>query len=140
MKSSIYQLVDGHLYYSNHCIKVRYDLLRRNDIQELTEDEVFDYFQNILNLEKIGKRSENLGGVQTENVRSMMPLCSQKAHRFIYMTDNVAMLKPNKLIITPFLHERKIFHHIMNEQDECFYNVQRRRDLKQDLFQVLILN
>ena len=44
MKSSIYQLVDGHMFYSNNCVKVRYDLLRRNDIQELTEDEVFDYY------------------------------------------------------------------------------------------------
>lgn len=67
-----------------------------------------------------------------------MPLTSRKAHRLFYMTDNNKSVKRgSRLIITPFLHERKIYHHEMEEQEKCFYNV-LNSNLSQPLFSVLI--
>lgn len=47
----LYQLVDGHMYYNNQVIKIRYDLLRSQRIsRDYEENEVFDFYDNILNL------------------------------------------------------------------------------------------
>jgi hypothetical protein len=51
LKSLFYELIDGHLYYNNKVIKIRYDLLQKNNIKELNEEEVFDYFENVFDLD-----------------------------------------------------------------------------------------
>ena len=50
LKSLFYELIDGHLYYNNKVIKIRYDLLQKNNIKEMNEYEVFDYYTNIFDL------------------------------------------------------------------------------------------
>ena len=53
LKSMLYHLVDGHIYYNNQIIKIRYDLLRNSKTSnDYDENEVFDFYENILMLEE----------------------------------------------------------------------------------------
>ena len=49
LKTSLYTFIDGHFYYNNNCIKIRYDLLKqKNNARDYTEYEIFDYYDNVL--------------------------------------------------------------------------------------------
>lgn len=65
LKSNLYTLVDGHIYYNNKVIKIRYDLLKKKNLKDLEEHEVFDYYENILSLDP------------KETVKTKMPFCSR---------------------------------------------------------------
>lgn len=79
------------------------------------EDQVFDYYDDLLQMGRKDKQIE-VGRASDEIMRSNMPLVSRKAHRLFYMTDNTRSFKRgSRLIITPFLHERKIYHYEMEE-------------------------
>ena len=113
LKSSLYTLVDGHIYYNNKVIKIRYDLLRQRNLKDLEEHEVFDYYENILGLD------------QHETVKTNMPFCSRVHHRLVYLTKNLSSLKPNKIKILPFLHERQIRLSRTNQSSDYFYTAIR---------------
>lgn len=65
IKSNLFTFINGHIYFNNRVIKCRYDLLEKKGLKELEEDQVFDYFEEILLLE------------QGELVKMGMPLSSQ---------------------------------------------------------------
>jgi hypothetical protein len=113
LKSNLYTLVDGHIYYNNKVIKIRYDLLKKRNLKDLEEHEVFDYYENILSLDP------------HETVKTNMPFCSRSHHRFVYLTKNLKSLKPNKIKILPFLPERKIYLSRMNQSSDYFYTTIR---------------
>ena len=49
----LYCFIDGHIYYNKSVIKIRYDLLNaKTNNKDYDEYEVFDYFPNILYLDK----------------------------------------------------------------------------------------
>ena len=51
LKSMLFQFIDGHLYYNNDVIKVRFDLLfAKDELKEYNEHEIFDYYTNIMPL------------------------------------------------------------------------------------------
>ena len=53
IKSQNLTFVDGHIYYGNCCIKIRYDVIYdKKIIRDLREEDVFDYFDEVLKLEK----------------------------------------------------------------------------------------
>jgi hypothetical protein len=110
VKSSLYTLVDGHMYYNNCVIKIRYDLLQMKNMQDIKENEVFDYYENVLSLDP------------EESVKIKMPICSLRYHRLVYMTSAQKTLRPNKIVILPFLHERKVYLSRMNNECDYFYN------------------
>ena len=113
LKSSLYTLVDGHIYYNNKVIKIRYDLLRKSNLKDLEEHEVFDYYENILGLD------------DHETVKTNMPFCSRVHHRLVYLTKNLKSLKPNKIKILPFLHDRQIRLSRTNQSSDYFYTAIR---------------
>ena len=115
IKSGLFTLVDGHMYYNNNVIKIRYDLLLQKNMTDLAEFEVFDFYENILSLDA------------EERVKTMFPICSLASHRFIYMTQNQRNLLPNKIKILPFLHERKVYLNKI-ESPDVFYTTIRRTD------------
>ena len=75
LNSGLYTFVDGHIYYNNNVIKIRYDLFNNKGII-YKENELFDYYFNIFDLE-IGER-----------VKANTPLDSMKSHRFAYIISN----------------------------------------------------
>jgi len=46
MKSNLYNFTDGHIYYLNQVIKIRYDLIQQRS--EISEEQLFDHYKNIL--------------------------------------------------------------------------------------------
>ena len=49
LKSNLYTLVGGHIYYNNNVIKIRYDLIDECE-EQLPENQVFDDYTNVLTL------------------------------------------------------------------------------------------
>ena len=50
MKSNLYVFIDGHIYYGNKVIKIRYDLLERFKGKEIKENILFNYYDSVLDL------------------------------------------------------------------------------------------
>lgn len=46
---------------------------------------------------------------EDETIKAKMPFMSLLHHRMVFMAANNKEFSPNKVVITPFLHERKIF-------------------------------
>lgn len=76
LKSGLYTLIEGHIYFNNNVIKLRYDLMNKKDSHVLLEDEVFDFYRNIFQL-KDGER-----------VKSGTPLDSMRGHKMAYVTSD----------------------------------------------------
>ena len=50
--SGLYTFVDGHIYYNNNVIKIRFDILSQSrNIQDFNEFEIFDYYRDVIKLE-----------------------------------------------------------------------------------------
>ena len=52
MESGLYTLADGHIYFSNNVIKIRYDLINSYQASRYTDDEIFDFYSNIFRLKE----------------------------------------------------------------------------------------
>ena len=50
LKSGTFTFIKGHIYYKNNVIKIRYDQIDKSGVKELKEDQLFDYYENILSL------------------------------------------------------------------------------------------
>lgn len=68
----MYTFEDGHIYYNNEVIKIRYDLINSVDKNKYGETQIFDHYCNIFQLKKGLKIMANT------------PLCSIKSHKFVY--------------------------------------------------------
>lgn len=113
LKSNLYTLIDGHIYFNNDIIKVRYDLLEGKGRAELEEHQIFDYYTDIFNLEA------------NENFFTNMPIASLRFHRMLYVTKNRKELSHSKVLMIPFLHERKIYLNRNHEDQKYFYTTIR---------------
>ena len=52
LKSGLYTFVNGHIYYNNNVIKIRYDLIYSTDNPlKYNENEIFDYYYDIFLLQ-----------------------------------------------------------------------------------------
>ena len=49
LKSNLYNFVDGHIYYGNKVIKIRYDQIKHEG-SEIPENHFFDHYSDILSL------------------------------------------------------------------------------------------
>lgn len=76
LRSGLCTFVGGHLYYNKDVIKIRYDLIKRQQDHHLYKDiDVFDFYNNIFQLKK-GNRFR---------VMSNTPLDSILSHKFVYI-------------------------------------------------------
>jgi len=96
LKSNLYNFVGGHIYYNNNVIKVRYDVIDNNE-ESFPENQVFDHYMNVLSL------SEN------DYVQPGTPLQTCLYNKLAYIIGNHVNLKPRKVLIMPYLHERRIY-------------------------------
>lgn len=110
--SGNFAFADGHIYYSNNVIKIRYDLIEEAEKQGvccISENEVFDFYTNIFDLKKGMK------------IRSDSPLDSIKSHRFAYVMSDKTYQSPNVLKFLPYLHEGRIYLSRVKKNTEYFY-------------------
>lgn len=95
--SGLYTFVDGHIYFNNNVIKIRYDLIKTQNAGNLSENGIFDRYYNIFPLE------ENM------RVRSNTPLNVRLSQRFAYIIQDRNCMETKVIRILPYLHARKIF-------------------------------
>lgn len=107
--SGLFILVDGHFYFNNEVIKVRYDQIRKAKFKQVDQITLFDHYDNILDLKA------------NEQIQANYPILSIQNHRQVYLTRNPDSHKPFKLIILPYLHERKIYLNPMKPRNNYFY-------------------
>ena len=50
LKSNLYNFTEGHIYYNNKVIKVRYDLLETFKGGEILEHQLFDHYSDVIKL------------------------------------------------------------------------------------------
>ena len=83
LKTQFYQFIDGHIYYNNKVIKIRYDLLNKKNIKDLKDIEVFDFYDNLFEM--------NPG----DQFLTDMPIQMNVYHRLLYLYYNQKELSPN---------------------------------------------
>jgi hypothetical protein len=98
LKSNMYNFTEGHIYYGNKVIKIRYDLLEGQTKVKLNEEQVFDHYDNILLMKD-----------ESDYVQSATPLQTCLYNKLAYLIRNIKKLKPRVLLILPYLHERRIY-------------------------------
>ena len=54
------------------------------------------------------------------------PLVSLELHKMAYFTRNARLYKPNRLVILPYLHERKIYLNKMKPTSKYFYTTLKK--------------
>lgn len=75
----------------------------------MSQEEAFDKYENLLDLKK------------GETVVCGTPITSLELHKMAYFTRNKRFYKPSRLIILPYLHERKIYLNKMKPANKYFY-------------------
>jgi len=109
LKSGLYTLIDGHIYFNNNVIKLRYDRMNKKDSHILVEDEVFDFYYGIFQL-KPGER-----------VKSGTPLDSMRGHKMAYVTSDKVNFSTSMVRYTPYLHEKKLYLNRPKNNTDYFY-------------------
>ena len=107
--SGLYTFVDGHIYYNNNVIKIRYDLMTSKTAHKYTEEELFDSYFDIF---KLG---------DSLKVRSNTPLDSIQSHRFAYIIQDKNKTECMRVMVVPYLHERKVFLNEIKANTDYFY-------------------
>ncbi len=115
-KSGLFTFVDGHMYFGNSVIKLRHDLIERNQTVQLKQNNVFDKYDDLLDLK------------QTERVHSKNPILCNENHRQVYFTRDASRLSAMRMIILPFLHERKLYINRIDRNHRYFYTVIEERE------------
>ena len=117
LQSGLFTFVDGHIYFQNNVVKIRYDLLSNLSKSKFyKENEVFDIYYEIFDLE------------QNQKVRSNTPLDSIRSHRFGYIIQNQKDLMPKQLMLLPYLNERKIYLNRIKMNTDYFYTAIETKD------------
>ena len=75
LKSGLFDIVDGHIYFNNNVIKIRYELI--NSKNHYGEDQIFNFYNDIFNIERKELR-----------IKSTTPINSLKSHRFAYIVSD----------------------------------------------------
>ena len=102
-------MMDGLMYFNNDCIKIRYDIIEKADAHIYKENEVFDYYFTIFDLQK------------GEKVKQETPLDSYRDHRLAYILMNKERFGTSKIKYVPYLHERRIYLNRQKLNTSYFY-------------------
>jgi hypothetical protein len=97
IKSGQYTFVNGYYYYNNNVIKIRYDLVLQNKDIEYETSQILNTYLDCFILEPY------------ERVRTDTPLNSYNSHRFGYIITDLRRQNSLRVLIMPYLHERRIY-------------------------------
>ena len=108
-ESEAFSFVGNHIYYNNNVIKIRIDLMKQHK-RNMTEEQLYCEYEDIFIMEK-GNR-----------VKINSPLQAVGSHKFTYIIYSPpSKPQPKKLMIMPYLHERKIYLNRMKMNTKYFY-------------------
>jgi hypothetical protein len=90
-------------------IKVRQDLIASEEAATYSEREIFDSYMDVFELE----------GSMT--IRTNSPLDSARYRKFVYIIQDSECQQTKTIMITPYLHERRIYLNRVKFNTEYFY-------------------
>jgi hypothetical protein len=122
--SGNYVIVDGHIYFKNNVIKIRYDLMKRFGINGADEKIYFNQYEEILQLNK------------NDIIKTNTPLDSIQSHKLAFVILNNHELAPKQLLILPYLHERKIYLNRIKKNTKYFYTTSQSGDSDSKIFAI----
>lgn len=105
----MYTFVGGHYYYNNNVIKIRYDLILGNPNVQYSAENILDTYLDIFILDP------------NERVRNDTPLNSYQSHRLAYIITDKSKEKSLRVLVVPYLHERRIYLNRLKPSTEYFY-------------------
>ena len=105
----MYSMMDGMIYFNNDCIKLRYDVINRSDAHAYQENEVFDFYYSIFDLQP------------GERVKQGTPLDSFRDHKLAYIIENKIDKTTSKVKFVPYLHERRVYLNRQKMNTQYFY-------------------
>ena len=114
LESGLYSLIDGHIYYNNHVVKIRYDLIENPLSNTFQEHQIFDYYYNIFSL------------AHGEKIEVNCPLESKCMNKLLYIIKNQSQLKVSRFFVVPYLHENRIYLNRKKINTEYFYTTIRQ--------------
>lgn len=109
LMTGLYTLSDGHIYFNNNVIKIRYDLIDNINNQKYREDDIFDHYLDIFDLPDGMK------------IQSSTPNDSKKVHKFVYIMCDENFERPKELLVVPYLHDRRIYFNRIKINTRYFY-------------------
>ena len=110
MKTNLYHFVGGHIYFNNNLIKIRYDLISSPMNYKFEEHQIFDFYSDIFALKP------------TTKIRTRTPLKSIRYHRVVYITKDLNHEETQRIMILPFLHEKRVYLNRMKNNSYYFYS------------------
>ena len=110
LKSGLFLVNNGYIYFNNSVIKMRMDLIKSPKSYKYKEVELFDFYDNIFAL------GSNI------QIRSGTPLDSIRYKRFIYLTRDKDCKLPVKIMMLPYLHLRRIYINRLKSNTHYFYS------------------
>lgn len=78
-------------------------------VSEFTTDDVLNKYSDILELK------------HNDKVKKRSPLNALQSHRFAYVILNSTELYPKRVLMMPYLHERKIYFNRIKKNTLYFY-------------------
>ena len=108
--SGLFTYADGHIYFSNNVIKIRYDLIESNKGLNLDEKEVFDQYSEVVAFED-----------KNFKIKSGTPLDSYDSYKLVYIFKDERKEKCQTINFCSYPHERKIFLKKHDEFCKYFY-------------------
>ena len=122
-------VVNGHIYFNNEVIKIRYDLLNNQKrLQDYREAQLFDYCTDVLQLDK------------DEFAETDMPVVENLSQRLIYIIKNRVTLGVKRVVIMPFLHIRSILMRALRHSQEYFSTIVERKSGNNYIKEYLTVN
>lgn len=88
---------------------MRYELMAEYRVSEFDTCDVFNKYPDVLQLK------------DNDKVKTKSPLNSIQSHRFAYVILNSKDLYPKRVMMMPYLHERKIFLNRIKKNTQYFY-------------------
>ena len=118
LKSNLYNFTNGHIYYNNKVIKIRYDIIQSSKGAQISQTQLFDHYGDIIHLED-----------PHDTIQSGTPLKTCLYNRLAYVIKNHKRLRTIKVLILPYLHERRIYLNRRHEANQ-FYSITEHDGLK----------
>jgi hypothetical protein len=115
--SGEFSLIDGHIYFNNTVIKLRYDLMKTYGQIAERQCLLFNKYSDILDLKK------------EELVKTTFPLDSPTSQRLTYVVISKNG-NSKRIIIVPYLHERMIKFNRAKMNTEYFYTTTTKTEMK----------
>lgn len=108
LKSNTYSFHNGYIYFRDSVVKIRYDLVNALEASSYTDKQFLDQYNDLFQLDG-------------ELITTKSPISSWKSEKLAFLIIDPTSYRAKKILIMPFLHNRKLFLNRQKKNTEYFY-------------------